>query len=241
MKQVRRSETLPLLLMLFSNSTGGMVLHKGQIAEMRTGEGKTLVAVLPAFLNSLTGQGVHVVTVNDYLARRDCEWVGQVHRFLGLRVGLIQRMVFTFLFCWPVSSLRKKMHCFGTLVLGFHSAAFSVLRICLSIWTLLKRYADTNMKHIQIIISAEGMTPEERRDNYGCDITYVTNSELGFDFLRDNLATVSLKFLDFATFEILSKANYTADVCITLVHIPYGFARSFRSTTAERTPLRFAA
>ena len=70
---------------------GGMVLHKGQIAEMRTGEGKTLVAVLPAFLNSLTGQGVHVVTVNDYLARRDCEWVGQVHRFLGLRVGLIQR------------------------------------------------------------------------------------------------------------------------------------------------------
>jgi preprotein translocase subunit SecA len=71
---------------------GGMVLHKGQIAEMRTGEGKTLVAVLPAFLNALTGQGVHVVTVNDYLARRDCEWVGQVHRFLGLRVGLIQRM-----------------------------------------------------------------------------------------------------------------------------------------------------
>jgi preprotein translocase subunit SecA len=106
---------------------GGMVLHKGQIAEMRTGEGKTLVAVLPAFLNALTGQGVHVVTVNDYLARRDCEWVGQVHRFLGLRVGLIQ----------------------------------------------------------------QGMTPQERMDNYGCDITYVTNSELGFDFLRDNLATVS--------------------------------------------------
>ncbi|CAK9233356.1 unnamed protein product [Sphagnum troendelagicum] len=104
---------------------GGMVLHKGQIAEMRTGEGKTLVAVLPAFLNALTGQGVHVVTVNDYLARRDCEWVGQVHRFLGLRVGLIQ----------------------------------------------------------------QGMTPQERMDNYGCDITYVTNSELGFDFLRDNLAT----------------------------------------------------
>jgi preprotein translocase subunit SecA len=67
------------------------VLHKGQIAEMRTGEGKTLVAVLPSFLNALLGNGVHVVTVNDYLARRDCEWVGQVHRFLGLRVGLIQR------------------------------------------------------------------------------------------------------------------------------------------------------
>ncbi|KAL2631916.1 hypothetical protein R1flu_016602 [Riccia fluitans] len=104
---------------------GGMVLHKGQIAEMRTGEGKTLVAVLPAFLNALSGKGVQVVTVNDYLARRDCEWVGQVHRFLGLQVGLIQ----------------------------------------------------------------QGMNSEERRNNYGCDVTYVTNSELGFDFLRDNLAT----------------------------------------------------
>lgn len=70
---------------------GGMVLHKGEIAEMRTGEGKTLVAILPAYLNALSGKGVHVVTVNDYLARRDCEWVGQVPRFLGLKVGLIQR------------------------------------------------------------------------------------------------------------------------------------------------------
>lgn len=103
---------------------GGMVLHKGEIAEMRTGEGKTLVAVLPAYLNALAGKGVHVVTVNDYLARRDCEWVGQVHRFLGLQVGLIQ----------------------------------------------------------------QGMTSDDRRKNYGCDVTYVTNSELGFDFLRDNLA-----------------------------------------------------
>ncbi|XP_074359268.1 protein translocase subunit SECA1, chloroplastic isoform X2 [Apium graveolens] len=104
---------------------GGMVLHKGEIAEMRTGEGKTLVAVLPAFLNSLSSKGVHVVTVNDYLARRDCEWVGQVPRFLGLKVGLIQ----------------------------------------------------------------QDMTSEQRRENYLCDITYVTNSELGFDYLRDNLAT----------------------------------------------------
>ncbi|CAO2826694.1 unnamed protein product [Amaranthus hypochondriacus] len=104
---------------------GGMVLHKGEIAEMRTGEGKTLVAILPAYLNALTGKGVHVVTVNDYLARRDCEWVGQVPRFLGLNVGLIQ----------------------------------------------------------------QNMTSEVRRENYLCDITYVTNSELGFDFLRDNLAT----------------------------------------------------
>ena len=76
---------------------GGMVLHKGEIAEMRTGEGKTLVAILPAYLNALTGKGVHVVTVNDYLARRDCEWVGQVPRFLGLKVGLIQRMYCIFL------------------------------------------------------------------------------------------------------------------------------------------------
>jgi preprotein translocase subunit SecA len=70
---------------------GGMVLHDGQIAEMKTGEGKTLVATLPAYLNALTGRGVHVVTVNDYLARRDAEWMGQVHRFLGLSVGLIQQ------------------------------------------------------------------------------------------------------------------------------------------------------
>jgi hypothetical protein len=77
---------------------GGMVLHKGEIAEMRTGEGKTLVAILPAYLNALTGKGVHVVTVNDYLARRDCEWVGQVPRFLGLKVGLIQRMSHSFIF-----------------------------------------------------------------------------------------------------------------------------------------------
>ncbi|XP_075099206.1 protein translocase subunit SECA1, chloroplastic [Nicotiana tabacum] len=104
---------------------GGMVLHKGEIAEMRTGEGKTLVAILPAYLNALTGKGVHAVTVNDYLARRDCEWVGQVPRFLGLKVGLIQ----------------------------------------------------------------QNMTSEQRRENYLCDITYVTNSELGFDYLRDNLAT----------------------------------------------------
>ena len=72
---------------------GGMVLHKGEIAEMRTGEGKTLVAVLPAYLNALSGKGVHVVTVNDYLARRDCEWVGQFPRFLGLKVGLIQQTI----------------------------------------------------------------------------------------------------------------------------------------------------
>lgn len=104
---------------------GGIILHQGQIAEMKTGEGKTLVATLPSYLNALSGKGVHVVTVNDYLARRDAEWMGQVHRFLGLSVGLIQ----------------------------------------------------------------QGMAPSERQKNYGCDITYCTNSELGFDYLRDNMAT----------------------------------------------------
>ncbi|MFZ9739165.1 MAG: preprotein translocase subunit SecA [Prochlorotrichaceae cyanobacterium] len=104
---------------------GGMVLHEGQIAEMKTGEGKTLVATLPSYLNGLTRKGVHVVTVNDYLARRDAEWMGQVHRFLGLTVGLIQ----------------------------------------------------------------QGMSPSERKQNYQADITYTTNSELGFDYLRDNMAT----------------------------------------------------
>lgn len=103
---------------------GGAVLHDGSIAEMKTGEGKTLVSTLAAYLNALTGEGVHVVTVNDYLAQRDAEWMGRIHRSLGLTVGLIQR----------------------------------------------------------------GMKPEERRSNYRCDITYTNNSELGFDYLRDNLS-----------------------------------------------------
>lgn len=103
---------------------GGMILHDGKISEMKTGEGKTLVAILPAYLNALCGYGVHIVTVNDYLAKRDAEWVGQVPKFLGLSVGLIQ----------------------------------------------------------------EGMTQEERKQNYAKDITYTTNSELGFDYLRDNMA-----------------------------------------------------
>nr|BBK20398.1 preprotein-translocase subunit A [Cryptomonas curvata] len=103
---------------------GGLILHEGKIAEMRTGEGKTLVAVLPAYANALTGKGVHVVTVNDYLAARDAEYVGQIHKFLGLSIGLIQ----------------------------------------------------------------QNMTQSERKINYSKDITYTTNSELGFDYLRDNMA-----------------------------------------------------
>jgi len=103
---------------------GGAVLHDGKIAEMRTGEGKTLVATLAAYLNALSGKGVHVVTVNDYLARRDSEWMGRIYRFLGLTVGVI----------------------------------------------------------------VSGQSPEEKRAAYGCDITYATNNELGFDYLRDNMA-----------------------------------------------------
>ena len=103
---------------------GGIVLHQGRIAEMKTGEGKTLVAILPAYLNALAGEGVHIVTVNDYLARRDSEWMGKVYRFMGLRVGLI----------------------------------------------------------------VHGLTNEQRRAAYQADVTYCTNNELGFDYLRDNMA-----------------------------------------------------
>ena len=103
---------------------GGIVLHQGRIAEMRTGEGKTLVSTCPAYLNALAGKGVQIVTVNDYLAKRDAEWMGQVHRFLGLTVGVV----------------------------------------------------------------LNSMTSEERKAAYACDITYVTNNELGFDYLRDNMA-----------------------------------------------------
>ncbi len=102
---------------------GGMILHQGRIAEMRTGEGKTLVSTLPAYLNALEGKGVHVVTVNDYLANRDAQWMGKVHEFLGLTVGVV----------------------------------------------------------------LNGSTKEERRGAYACDITYITNNELGFDYLRDNM------------------------------------------------------
>ncbi len=103
---------------------GGIILHQGRIAEMRTGEGKTLVSTLPAYLNSLTGEGVMIVTVNDYLAKRDAEWMGQLHEFLGVSVGIV-----------------------------LHDS-----------------------------------TQDERRAAYACDITYVTNNELGFDYLRDNMA-----------------------------------------------------
>jgi preprotein translocase subunit SecA len=103
---------------------GGAALHRGNIAEMKTGEGKTLVSTLPSYLNALSGLGVHIVTTNDYLAERDSEWMGRIHRFLGLKVGVI----------------------------------------------------------------LASMTPQERREQYGADITYGTNNEFGFDYLRDNMA-----------------------------------------------------
>ena len=117
-KRVLNMEHYPVQLI------GGIVLHQGRIAEMRTGEGKTLVSTCPAYLNALAGKGVHIVTVNDYLAKRDAEWMGSVHEFLGLKVGVV----------------------------------------------------------------LNGMTSDERKEAYACDITYVTNSELGFDYLRDNMA-----------------------------------------------------
>src|SRR6059036_3523776 len=102
---------------------GGMVLHQGKISEMKTGEGKTLVATMPVYLNAIAGRGVHVVTVNDYLARRDADWMGKIYRFLGLSVGCIQN----------------------------------------------------------------SLSDEERKRHYNSDITYATNNELGFDYLRDNM------------------------------------------------------
>ena len=116
-RRVLHMEHYPVQIM------GGIILHQGRIAEMKTGEGKTLVSTLPAYLNALDGKGVHIVTVNDYLAHRDAEWMGAIHRFLGLTVGCV----------------------------------------------------------------LNSMTPEERRAAYNCDITYVTNNELGFDYLRDNM------------------------------------------------------
>ena len=110
---------------------GGIILHQGRIAEMRTGEGKTLVSTLPAYLNALEGNGVHIVTVNDYLAKRDAEWMGQIHEFLGLKVGVV----------------------------------------------------------------LNSMDSDERREAYNCDITYVTNNELGFDYLRDNMVIYKEKLV----------------------------------------------
>ncbi|MCB9811697.1 preprotein translocase subunit SecA [Candidatus Nomurabacteria bacterium] len=130
---------------------GGLLLHRGQITEMRTGEGKTLVGTLPAYLNSLTGKGVHVVTVNDYLARRDAVWMGQVYAALGASVGVINHS----------SSFLYDEH---------HGAEDE------------ERDAEGSFK-----VHHEFLRPCERQDSYRADITYGTNSEFGFDYLRDNI------------------------------------------------------
>ncbi|MDO9591658.1 MAG: preprotein translocase subunit SecA, partial [Erysipelotrichaceae bacterium] len=109
----------------FVQIMGGIVLHQGDIAEMKTGEGKTLTSVMPVYLNALTGKGVHIVTVNEYLAQRDAKWMGAIHRFLGLKVG----------------------------------------------------------------VNIRALTPQQKRESFLCDITYMTNAEVGFDYLRDNMVT----------------------------------------------------
>src|SRR5258706_9478129 len=132
---------------------GGMVLHSGKIAEMRTGEGKTLVATLPAYLNALEGKGVHVVTVNDYLARRDADWMGQIYSYLGLTVGVVNSLNVSYLY----DSTEK----------------------------------DKDKEHDEVSgykVMYEFLKPCSRREAYGADITYGTNNEYGFDYLRDNLA-----------------------------------------------------
>jgi len=135
---------------------GGIVLHRGNIAEMRTGEGKTLVATLPAYLNALTGKGVHVVTVNDYLAKRDAVWMGQIYDYLGLSVGIIQNLRVSFVYD---STVRKE---------GGEED--------------VERDEMGSFK-----VEEEFLRPSSRQDAYRCDITYGTNNEFGFDYLRDNM------------------------------------------------------
>jgi preprotein translocase subunit SecA len=132
---------------------GGSILHSGSIAEMRTGEGKTLVATLPAYLNALTGKGVHIVTVNDYLSRRDAVWMGQVYAALGLSTGVIN-----------------------------HEASF-IYDASIKNEVEDKERDETGSFHVV----HDFLRPVARRDAYAADITYGTNNEFGFDYLRDNL------------------------------------------------------
>jgi preprotein translocase subunit SecA len=131
---------------------GGMVLHEGNIAEMRTGEGKTMVGTLPVYLNALTGRGVHVVTVNDYLARRDATWMGQIYSFLGLSVGIINDQNQSFVYDPTHQELDEERD---------EEGSFKVIK--------------------------QFLRPVTRKDAYAADITYGTNSQFGFDYLRDNL------------------------------------------------------
>ena len=154
---------------------GGIALHQGRIAEMRTGEGKTLVATLPAYLNALTGKGVHVVTVNEYLAKRDAEWMGKVHKFLGLTVG----------------------------------------------------------------VNVSGMDEKAKKEAYECDITYCTNNELGFDYLRDNMVQdISQKVQRGQNFAIVDEVD---SILIDEARTPLIISgRGFKSSETYVTAQRFA-
>jgi hypothetical protein len=190
---------------------GGMILHEGQIAEMRTGEGKTLVAVLPSYLNALAGRGVHVVTVNDYLARRDSEWVGQVPRFLGMKVGdggvgrgggrgggrgapgsagrLAATGAAVVLGAGVGGAARLLCRPARRAPVAHHSGRQAQRAACGQAGST--RRPPVHMRAPQVGLIQADLKPEDRRKAYGSDITYVTNSELGFDYLRDNLAGVS--------------------------------------------------
>ena len=154
---------------------GGIALHQGRIAEMRTGEGKTLVATLPAYLNALTGRGVHVVTVNEYLAKRDAEWMGKVHKFLGLTVG----------------------------------------------------------------VAVSNMDEKEKKEAYNCDITYCTNNELGFDYLRDNMVQdISQKVQRGHNFAIVDEVD---SILIDEARTPLIISgKGFKSSETYYTAQRFA-
>jgi len=144
---------------------GGMVLHQGRIAEMRTGEGKTLVATLPVYLNALTGRGVHLITVNDYLAKRDAVWMSQIYDFLGLSVGIIQNQRVSFVYDpASLSATQGKLSEMGENELD------------------KKRDEAGSYK-----VEEEFLRPVSRQEAYRCDITYGTNNEFGFDYLRDNM------------------------------------------------------
>jgi preprotein translocase subunit SecA len=148
---------------------GGIVLHRGGIAEMKTGEGKTLVATLPAYLNALTGEGVHIVTVNDYLARRDAVWMGQIYHFLGLTVGCINHDA-SYLYDPLLQSTKSEL---GQNPEGKESGKE------------LDRIRDT-LGSFKVV--HEFLRPCTRREAYEADVTYGTNNEFGFDYLRDNTA-----------------------------------------------------
>jgi preprotein translocase subunit SecA len=146
---------------------GGIVLHRGQIAEMRTGEGKTLTGTLPTYLHALTGRGVHVITVNDYLAKRDAVWMGQIFHALGLSVGIIQQQLTSYVYD-PGYRVVQKVTSEGVTDQGTEED---------------KERDETGSFHVEM----DYLRPCERKEAYAADITYGTNNEFGFDYLRDNM------------------------------------------------------